>query len=72
MNLSSTEYQQEREARFKREREMFEKTFMRPRNYFKLTPKQQWDIDAALGILDWTGAGMTDEERTRYHRHYDV
>jgi len=37
------------------EREMFEKSFERPPNYFKLTPERQWEIDKGLGILDWMG-----------------
>ena len=35
------------------EREMFEKSFERPAVFFKLSEERQWDIDAALGILDW-------------------
>jgi hypothetical protein len=33
------------------EREMFEKSFKRPSNYFSF--QDQWDIDKYLGILDW-------------------
>jgi hypothetical protein len=27
----------------------------RPKNYAKLTPEQQWEIDKKLGMLDWDG-----------------
>lgn len=27
----------------------------RPSDYAKLSPREQWDIDKALGILDWPG-----------------
>ncbi len=56
------------------QREMFEASFMRPYNYFELHGIEQWDIDKALGILDWTGEGhngpMTPEERARFEAHY--
>jgi len=45
------------------EREMFEKSFQRPSNFFKLTPERQWEIDKDLGILDWMGGGF---DRRRY------
>lgn len=37
------------------EREMFEKSFQRPSDYFKLTADHQWQIYSNLGILDWSG-----------------
>jgi hypothetical protein len=52
------------------ESEMFEKSFQRPRNYFKLTPRRQWEIDVELGILDWLGAELTSEEKVRFNAHY--
>lgn len=36
--------------------EMFEKSFQRPQNYFKLSGEQQWNEDGRLGILDWDGS----------------
>ena len=33
----------------------FEKALTRPRNFFDLSPQEQWDIDKRLGILDWVG-----------------
>jgi hypothetical protein len=27
----------------------------RPANYEKLSPREQWEIDKELGILDWDG-----------------
>lgn len=53
------------------EREMFEKSFQRPKNYLKLSARQQWDIDASLGILDWEGRDLTEEDRKRIDAHYD-
>lgn len=53
------------------EREMFEKSFSRPRNYFKLSGRRQWEIDADLGILDWVGDNLTKEDKTRFENHYD-
>ena len=54
------------------EREMFEKSFERPSNYFKLSERQQWEVDAGLGILDWNGTGLSTEDWTRVKEHYDV
>lgn len=53
------------------EREMFEKSFQRPSNYFKLAPQRQWEIDAELGILDWQGLGLTEEDKKRFKDHYE-
>ena len=52
------------------EKEMFEKSFQRPTNYFKLSPERQWEIDASLGILDWIGNDLTEEEKERFKNHY--
>ena len=53
------------------EREMFEKSFQRPSNYFDLSERQQWEIDDNLGILDWIGSDLTTEDKERFHNHYD-
>ena len=53
------------------EREMFEKSFQRPKNYFKLSAREQWDIDKDLGILDWEGKSLTEEDRKRFREHYE-
>lgn len=53
------------------ESEMFERSFLRPRNYFLLCPQHQYEIDKDLGILDWAGE-MTEEERVRFRAHYQV
>lgn len=53
------------------EAEMFERSFERPSNYFKLSESQQWDIDGQLGILDWEGANLSDEQMSRFKNHYD-
>ena len=50
--------------------EMFEESFKRPSNYFKLLPQEQWRIDQELGILDWEGSKLTDEEKVRFYEHY--
>ena len=52
------------------EREMFEKSFQRPSNYFKLPAEAQWEIDAALGILDWEGSDLSEEDLKRFDSHY--
>lgn len=51
-------------------KEMFEESFKRPHNYFKLSPQRQWDIDSQLGILDWEGGQITKEENERFQNHY--
>ena len=53
------------------EQEMFEKSFQRPTNYFKLCPERQWEIDSDLGILDWIGNNLTKKELERFKNHYD-
>lgn len=52
------------------EREMFEKSFERPRDYFERTPQEQWAIDRTLGILDWEGRDLTPEDVERFNAHY--
>lgn len=52
------------------EREMFEASFQRPRNYFELDPRVQWQIDKQLGILDWEGRDLTEEDKKRFEEHY--
>ncbi len=52
------------------EREMFEKSFQRPTNYFELDAQERWDIDKRLGILDWCGEGLTAEDIKRFEDHY--
>ena len=52
------------------EHEMFEKSFQRPKNYFKLSGERQWEIDKMLDILDWCGYNLTKEEKKRFQDHY--
>lgn len=52
------------------EREMFEKSFQRPSNFFQLSDEKQWEIDAGLGILDWVGEGLSQEDMNRFRAHY--
>ena len=53
------------------EKEMFEKSFSRPKDYFKLSPRRQWEIDENLGILDWIG-DLSDKEKKRFNNHYNA
>lgn len=52
------------------EREMFEKSFERPSNYFELSEERQWEIDKSLGILDWIGLSLLKEDKERFKGHY--
>ena len=54
------------------EREMFEKSFERPKNFFKFSPERQWEIDKDLGILDWTGEGLVQEDYERLWKHFGI
>ncbi|MGZ8924600.1 MAG: hypothetical protein ACXW2E_01825 [Nitrososphaeraceae archaeon] len=54
------------------QREMFEKSFERPKNYFKLSPQEQWRIDDELGILDWNGINMSDSEFKRFKDYFNL
>jgi hypothetical protein len=53
------------------EREMFERSFQRPTNYFKLSEREQWKIDSELGILDWEGSGLSKEDIELFNKHYE-
>lgn len=50
---------------------MFEQSFKRPKNYLMLSAEEQWAIDKSLGILDWKGEYLTDEDSARINAHYD-
>ena len=52
------------------EREMFEKSFERPSNFFKLSSQEQFTIDKSLGILDWQGDDLSPEDIERFKQHY--
>lgn len=54
------------------EREMFEASFKRPKNYFKLSAQEQWAIDKRLGILDWNGEDLTEADKKRFKEHYET
>ena len=54
------------------EREMFEKSFQRSSNYYNLSGERQWEIDKDLGILDWDGVNLSEEDKQRFHDHYRV
>lgn len=56
------------------EREMFEKSFQRPSNFFKLSGERQWEIDKDLGILDWMVGdvpSLSKEDIKRFNKYYD-
>lgn len=53
------------------EREMFEQSFKRPKNFFKLSNEKQWAIDKKLGILDWKGTGLSEVDLQRIDNHYE-
>jgi hypothetical protein len=53
------------------EREMFERSFERPSDYFKRSGAERWAIDERLGILDWAGEDLSKEELKRFRAHYD-
>jgi hypothetical protein len=53
------------------QREMFEKSFERPKNFFsELTAEERWEIDKRLGILDWAGGHLSKEDKLRFNKHY--
>lgn len=52
------------------EREMFEKSFLRPANYRHLSQMEQWEIDKDLGILDWNGENLNKDDVKRLKEHY--
>lgn len=52
------------------EQEMFEKSFLRPANFFRLSDSRQWQIDSNLGILDWQGGNLSAEDTQRFENHY--
>lgn len=52
------------------EKEMFEQSFNRPKNFFHLSQEKQWEIDRQLGILDWVGEGLLPEDIKRFKEHY--
>jgi hypothetical protein len=54
------------------EREMFEKSFQRPKDYFKLTGRKQWEIDEDLGILDWVGEDLSEEDIERFNVYFGI
>lgn len=55
-----------------REREMFEKSFQRPTDFLKLSPERQWEIDKQLGILDWQGKYLTEEDMKKLKEHFKI
>ncbi len=51
--------------------EMVEKALKRPKNYFKLSPREQWKIDSELGILDWDGPD-NDKDRALLYNYFSL
>jgi hypothetical protein len=54
------------------QKKIYEKTFKRPKNFFKLSVAEQWIIDEKLGISEWRAVGMNEEELKRYQAHYGL
>ncbi len=54
------------------EREMFEKSFERPRNFLSLSDRERWDIDKSLGILDWEGRDLTEQDQERMYQYFGI
>jgi hypothetical protein len=52
------------------QREMFERSFQRPRDFKRLSPGAQWEIDKKLGILDWEGGNLTEEDKRLMDAYY--
>lgn len=52
------------------ERQMFEQSFKRPGDFFKLSPEEQWEIDKRLGLLDWKGNNLSESDMARFRAHY--
>ena len=50
--------------------EMYEKSFERPKKFFELPSKEQWEIDKELGILDWRGENLTKVQKERFKNYY--
>ncbi len=44
----------------------------RPRNYFKLSFSTQWAIDKRLGILDWDGSGLSEDDLKIYYAYFGI
>ena len=40
----------------KEKSDMYKQSLKRPKNYKDLSPREQWEIDKKLGILDWDGS----------------
>ncbi len=54
------------------EREMFEKSFERPRNFLSLSARERWDVDKSLGILDWEGRDLTEQDQERMNQYFGI
>lgn len=55
----------------------FERAMARPKNYFKLSASEQWNIDANLGILDWTGncahsSAVCKPCKKKFYSHFNI
>jgi hypothetical protein len=70
VQMNPDEAKEFKEATMMTQREMFEASFKRPKNYFQLPAQRQWEIDAELGILDWAGEDLSKEDDKRFQDHY--
>lgn len=46
-----------------------QRALRRPKNFWLLPPRRQWDIDAELGILEWD---PTPEEVEQYTKALEI
>ncbi len=51
--------------------DMVAKALRRPRNFLKLSSREQWDIDKRLDLLDWDGP-ETDEDRKMLKKYFNL
>ena len=49
--------------------EMFKAALKRPKNYYKLDPKEQFDVDTNLHILSWVGPKTAEEVKVLAKHH---
>jgi len=52
-----------------KQRELGLRAFSRPKGYCNLSANTQWESDKMLGILDWDGTGLTEEELKQLKEH---
>lgn len=51
--------------------DMVAKALKRPKNFLRLSSREQWDIDKKLGLLDWDGP-ETDEDFEILKKYFNL